>query len=97
MNILSRKGRIRFGAGSGREDEEPAVARPWAVLMGCGCAGEPPESVSNVHYIFGPFTTRQAAAAWVAELLKDGGHRDLWVFPLSWWGPGSGPEPGGGW
>jgi len=34
---------------------------PWAVACECECGGDAQDSVDSVHYIYGPFTTRQEA------------------------------------
>ena len=54
---------------------------PWAVAWECGCASDPEGSVDSMHYIYGPYPTRQSAEEY-ARSIAEHASRKIHVFPL---------------
>ena len=51
---------------------------PWLLAWDCRCAGDPEGSAERLHYIFGPFATRQAAE----DFARGWSPRKMYIFPL---------------
>ena len=51
----------------------------WLVAWECRCAGDPEGSAERLHYIFGPFATRDAAEEHARALPTA---RKMYIFPL---------------
>jgi hypothetical protein len=73
-----------------RREEAPAakVERPWVVAMECGCTADSPGTIKRVHYVFGPFSSREQAEEFARSW---SGRRDVHVFRL--WPPRIVPTP----